>query len=314
MYNRYELAFGEPAILQASHAMRTAPKRMTDGWVMDPKSIGSTRMTPYPAFQEVLVRNEPRGYVRALLAFGQDLGTKEAVKTAYQQLIAAHGENAVLEAARKMAAGRPSPTTKGDLDTLTSMLSSASSPERVESPVAAQVDYPQYLAWKGFGPGAKATYVFRGLQPTGRGANQMVPGQVDVRTTYTLQSITDEIAKLWLTEVVYDYPSGQAHPPRDTEIAYPAKIPPRQASAEAPATSGEQVLDIAGKKIATRWQAVRGPGRGCDNVVTIWTSEQVPGGLVRKTEDNNCQGRRIIRETILESFVASPVGTRAVVK
>jgi len=142
----------------------------------------------------------------------------------------------------------------------------------------------------------------------------MVPGQVDVRTTYTLQSITDEIAKLWLTEVVYDYPSGQAHPPRDTEIAYPAKIPPRQASAEAPATSGEQVLDIAGKKIATRWQAVRGPGRGCDNVVTIWTSEQVPGGLVRKTEDNNCQGRRIIRETILESFVASPVGTRAVVK
>jgi hypothetical protein len=208
-----------------------------------------------------------------------------------------------------MAAGRPDPTAKQDLDTLLSTLSGGSS-EPVAKPVVAEVDGPKYLAWKSFGPGAKATYVYRGLGPRQPGDSQLVvPGAPSVRFTYTLQSITGDAAKLWLTEITYDYPSRQAHPARDTEVYYPAKMPSRQQPADSPTAAGEEVLNIAGRTIATHWQSVPKPARACI-VVTTWTSDQVPGALVRETEDSNCQGTRIIRETILESFTAPPTGTR----
>ena len=47
-YNRYVFAFGEPEVIEVSHQVRVAVKRMIDGWVMHPEAIGSTRMTPYP--------------------------------------------------------------------------------------------------------------------------------------------------------------------------------------------------------------------------------------------------------------------------
>ena len=49
-YDRYMNAFGAPEVLEVSHAVRVAVKRMTDGLVMDPKAIGATRMPPYLAF------------------------------------------------------------------------------------------------------------------------------------------------------------------------------------------------------------------------------------------------------------------------
>jgi hypothetical protein len=307
MYDRYKIAFDEAALLKASNAVRTAQKRLTDGWVMNPKAIGSTRLTPYSAFQDILARTEPKGYVRSLLAFGQNLDA-DGVKSAYAALTAKHGEAAVLNAARKIAAGRPNLTGKEDLDALMNILSGAA-PAPGDTPAIAQISDPKYLAWKDFGPGAKATYVHRGLAPARPGDTQLVPGAATVRSTYTLQSITSDMAKLWLTEVVYDYPSGQAHPPHDTEIYYGGTMPPPRPSADTPLGSGDEMLTIAGRTIATHREAVRRPGRGCDTVVTTWTSDQVPGGLVRQLEDGNCQGRRIIRETLLELFAGSPTGT-----
>lgn len=138
MYGRYVAAFGSAAVLQAAHAVRVTPKRMKDGWVLDTTAIGSTRFEPYPAFQDVLTRSEPRGYVRAMLGFGQNLYTASEIDSAYQKLSAAHGENAVLDAARRMAAGRPNLTEKSDLQTLLGMLGEdvpASQPARPVSKV-----------------------------------------------------------------------------------------------------------------------------------------------------------------------------------
>jgi hypothetical protein len=122
VYNRYVAAFGLTAVLQAAHAVRVTPKRMKDGWVLDTKAIGSTRFEPYPAFQDVLSRSEPRGYVKAMLTFGQNLYSATEIDGAYLRLSAAHGENAVLDAARKMAAARPDLTAGSDLQTLLGML------------------------------------------------------------------------------------------------------------------------------------------------------------------------------------------------
>ena len=91
--------------------------------------------------------------------------------------------------------------------------------------------------------------------------------------------------------------SGAAHPPRDTEIAYPARIDAApsargQAAAGSPLQSGDETLEIRGKKITTHWEAVQlgtasRPNCG-PTIVTTWTSDDVPGGLVRKTVDSAC--------------------------
>jgi hypothetical protein len=145
-----------------------------------------------------------------------------------------------------------------------------------------------------------------------------VAGQVKFRQSFRMDAINDEQAHLWHTEIVYDYPSGAAHQPRDTEIVYPAKVAQRGTSAAAvsgrtrqptpsatAATgSGEETLEIGGKRIATHWQSFSGPSAPWDNtpkITKIWTSDQIPTGLVRKTEAVDRQGTHWITETIIES-------------
>jgi hypothetical protein len=237
-----------------------------------------------------------------------------------------------------------------------------------EKPAETLVDYPEYRVWRGFAPGAKVTYASRVLQPERYGRDQFVPGQVKYRHTYLLQSINDEQARFWFTETIYDR-NGTAHPPRDTEIAYPAKVAQRAtpaaptqsgeepteprgkgsasqtsqassapasgqtrqstttaatalvpgglryytAATSTPIGSGEETLEFNGRSIATYWQSVSyafrdsSPYKECSLIVKVWTSHQVPSGLVRKTEDKTCPGdknhpsTRFIEETILES-------------
>jgi hypothetical protein len=301
-YHRYVIAFGEPAVLEASRKVRTAVKRMTDGSVMDPKAIGgSTRNSPYYVFEDLVTRKDPRGYVRSLLAFNAHLTSAAEVDAAYQKFLSASNESAVLEAARKMAAGTPYPTSEADLKTLTSVLKGSLS---LDKPAETLLDFSQYLAWKGFSAGAKVTYTFRALVPGRPGSNQLVPRPITGRQTYLLQSINDEQARLWLTERAYDL-DGSAHQPRDTEIAYPAKIPQRPSGGPAVTLleSGQEKLVIGGKSIPTQWQSTTSRAYGCTVVTTTWVSDEVPSGLVRKTEDNTCPGTpRFVRETLLESF------------
>src|ERR1700730_12417132 len=222
-YKRLVLAFGEPDVLQASHRVRTATKRMTSNTVMDQTAIGATRNNPFEAFQDILARTNPRGYVRSLLTFQNDLNSPAEVDAAYHKLVASSSQRAVLQAATKLASGKPQLIVKYDLENLKNELNGTST--MAEEPAEPEVDFPQYLAWKPFPAGAKATYIYRGLRAARPGSDQPFPGQVSVRQTYALRSISNQRADLWLTEIVYDYPTGAAHPPRDTEIAYPAKGP-----------------------------------------------------------------------------------------
>jgi len=300
MYRRYVSAFGEPAVLEAARKVRTAVKRATDGNVMDPKAIGSTRTAPDSAFQEVLVRKEARGYVRSMLAFTQRLDSTAAVDAAYKTFLSnlapTVNENVVLEAARKMAAGRPEPTSQTDLDTLSGVLGGSVS---LDKPAEELFDFPKYVAWKGFPTGSKVTYAQRSLLPGRPPGNQLVPTRVWNRQTYTLRSITEEQALLYFTEQVFD-PNGTPHSPRDTEIAYPAKAgrPTRAGRPETPLESGQETLDINGRKFATRWQSVSSSYAGCPVprerdgrplrdptlvlVIKTWTSDEVPTGLAAR--------------------------------
>lgn len=296
-YRRFVIAFGEQDVLQAAHLVRTATKRATSGGVMDPKAIGATRSDPYPAFEDIVTRKNPRGYVRSILAVSQKLDSATAVDAAYAKLIATGNENAVLEAARAMAADKAHANYEGDLDTLAKMVNN---PRAQEGPAAvSQIDNPDFLPWKGFSAGAKASYVLHALIPDRPGSTQLVTGPLQARYTLTLKSITPDQVNVWRTETVFDR-TGTAHPPRDTEMAYPAKIAQPNATPAGPSGSGQEILDINGRKISTRWQSGSLPGN-CAGGTKTWTSDEVPGGLVRKREEVRCRGVQG-SETTLESF------------
>jgi hypothetical protein len=137
-YSRLVIAFDEKDVLQAAHLVRTAKKRMTSGGVMDQKAIGATRTEPFKAFEEILARKSPRGYVRSALSFSEKLDSTAAVDAAYKKFVSISDEAAVLEAARKMAADKPHLVYKDELRYLMEALNSPPTPEK---PAETLVDY-----------------------------------------------------------------------------------------------------------------------------------------------------------------------------
>ena len=313
-YRHLAVAFSEKDILQVARQVRTATKRMTNGRIMHEEAISSTRTEPFAAFEDILARANPHGYVNVALALNQKLDTVARVRAAYAKFVSSHGEEEVLEAARRAAAGRPYLTDDKEIEVIERELENPSAQATEQTPKLA--DSPSYLKWKGFPAGSKATYIWRGLNPPKTGTGMPVPGRTEIRNTYLLQSIDSEHADTWTSEVVYDYPSGQAHSPHETEWDYPAKdriqpnagqrIRPNARVAGPPIQSGDQALTIGGKTLQTHWEVLQtSPDKCPDFLVTTWYSAEVPGELVRKVEDENCRGNRRIYETLLETMQGS---------
>ncbi|HWE93325.1 MAG TPA: hypothetical protein VG269_05065 [Tepidisphaeraceae bacterium] len=386
LYKQLTLAFGEQDVLASARLVRTATKRWISGNVMDQKAIGATRNNPLEAFEDILSRKNPKGYVRATLAFDQNLQKPEEVDAAYQKLVASSSETAILETAKKVVAEKPLFGYRLELQEFVKAMNAP--PPAPAQPAGPLYDFPEYVAWKGFAPGAKASYVSRTWEQNPPGGDRLAPTRTTERHTFTLQNTTPERELFWLTEIAYD-PTGAAHPPSDSEFTYPAKIamrmqrtqgpaakgrpargmategpapttatrrpgPPTQTAPEvttvgpaptppattadaavssrrlnrftvpptAPMETGEEVIEIKGKKIATRWQsqtftfAPKSPYPDSTLIVKVWTSDAVPSGLVRKTEDRitpttrTHRGERIVQETYLESFEGTKEGIK----
>ena len=290
-YNRLKLAFGEAAVLDAAERVRTAKKRMTSNTVMNQEAIGATRNAPTEAFEDILARKDPAGYVKIALLFSGNIDSAAALDGAYRKFMADHGENNVLAAAKRLAAGKPYffyNGGKGALENEMSLpTSSAVTPSATE-------DSPSYLAWHDFSPGAKATYV--DLKP---GTVEPLAANVLDRQTYQLRSISGNDAQVWVTQVVYD-PNGTPHPPRDSEEVYPAKAAP-----VTPVKTGSDTLTIKGKPMATQWEQTQNQSRGCTVTKTIWRNDDVPGSVVRDRTDTACPGRTMVQDKWLESYEGS---------
>jgi hypothetical protein len=332
-YKRLVLAFGEQELLAASHAVRLAPKRLYSGGVITVNELGVKRTEPIETVEDLLVMKDPRGYVKAALIFSKDLDTATAADAAYKAYVAARGEPAVLDAARRRAGNKPQLTFKPELEFIDAEMATPTVTP-IQGP---QKDSPQYSAWKRFAPGASASYINRNLGQVSLRRPGLEGGTVGIRSRYLLRSITPDRADLYMTEIAYDPPpQSTAHPPRDTEMAYPARLDATPTARDAavartPLQSGDETLVINGKQIATHWQAEQMPGAdqmakgGCGPmIVTTWRSDAVPGGLVRETTDQMCRDNRYppgsdniirrVRETLLESFETSgsPSATRPI--
>ena len=150
---------------------------------------------------------------------------------AYQKLIASGNENAVLETAKKVAADKPLFGYRLELaEFLKAMNAPPPAPAQVAGPM---VDYPEYLAWKGFASGAKASYVSRIWEQNPPGGDRLAPMRVTERHTFTLQNTTPERELFWLTEIAYDQ-TGAATAPHDMEFRTPPSSPRRPQRTQGP--------------------------------------------------------------------------------
>ncbi len=176
-------------------------------------------------------------------------------------------------------------------------------------PAEALVDNPQYLAWKKFPPGTTVTYVDRVLSEYQPGSNLYTRSKT-ARTTLRLDSIDDKQAILTVSSTVYQMNGRTSSSER--QINYQAKQPPGQSGAAKPNESGQETLEISGKKVATHWETSFGILAGTfaqpdkENFVKTWTSDEVAGGLVLKNQQESrefMQGKplRNITQTILET-------------
>ena len=340
-YKALEKAFGPQQVIEAARQIRVATKRYATLGIMNPQAIGATRPEPGNALQDILARKNPKGYVRFLLAINQNSNSPANVDidAAYQKLISTSNEKSLLDTALRFASGKPNLFWPGELDSIKRSIGSMPEPQR-PTVATAMIDNPDYVGWKNFKSGAQIKYTTRtwSADPRVGPAGKLMPGHSELSAMYTLKSIDGQSAQLWFTEQAFDTGSGYPHPPRDLEIAYPAKLPAPDANqlqrTEAarrfklgeviPGSeqSGEEVLVIQGQRIKTHWTSVTGKQRSRFTVTTkTWTSDEVPTGLVRKTEDTYWPGdvrsrpSRSITETYIESFKgftpgeAAPAGT-----
>jgi len=176
---------------------------------------------------------------------------------------------------------------------------------KLSAPAANLVESPKYLAWKKFPPGSKASYDNSVLHEYQPGTNQYTRTKIS-HDTLTLVSIDGERAVVKAESTVSGKIAGRNGPDTSSadELIFQAKQP-AAAPVNDPSrsvTSGEETLTINGKKIATRWESVA----RADDPMTFtktWTSDDVPGGLVRTQQQSHSQitnqTYRDIRQTLL---------------
>ncbi len=210
-------------------------------------------------------------------------------------------------------------------------------PEPAKDAVAL-VDRPEYLAWKTVAPGAKVVYAARYWNLAS--PNNFVAGPITSLKAYQLRGITAESVRLWFSEAPTDR-YGRPMPPNEWEetiaATYDSTVDPlanQPRSAQlltifhqagnlavgvqpntGPIETGEDTIEVNGARIATHWESatyeydasVWPTFKNCRLLIKLWTSDAVPTGLVRKTEERACppgrdQLARVMVETYLQSF------------
>jgi hypothetical protein len=173
-------------------------------------------------------------------------------------------------------------------------------------PEDSYVDSPKYLAWKKFPVGTSAIYETRLLHEHAPGTNQYTRNRIS-QTTFRLKSIDDTRAVVVADSTVWRMNGTPST--SQTELVYPAKESPGLNPPPPPNESGEEILEISGKKFPTHWKSVWERHYTTDRkpdpqtFTKTWTSDDVPSGIVLTHQQSHTnitdQEYRNISETIL---------------
>jgi hypothetical protein len=321
-YQRWVAAYGEQAVLAVAEKVRKAQKRLSDGAVFDYQALGASHRKPYSVFLDLLCPSNPKGYARAILSFhdfpgryefGKIIPPPASIDASYQKLVSNYGEEAVLTAAKNFSqidhANRSlqaDPALDDGYEAFIEVVGGKAKPKPAE-PVIQLVDNPQYLGSRGFSPGAKVTHLFSIWDQL---KSQKFPSYPGAQTTRVLQSIDKESASLTGSGMFILKDSTK--PPRDESGSETAKIRldssklrERENSAyfnPSKITSrGSETLLIDGHAVPCNW--VTTSGRAAGEWITVWSSDEVPGGLVRCLEHSgDGSGNDHYTENLLLSF------------
>lgn len=166
----------------------------------------------------------------------------------------------------------------------------------VASLAAQEVANPGYISWAQWKEGAKVEY---------KSLTTMSGRETESTITYALVEVTDHKAVVEMRVSG----TGMAIPPRRMNI--PAKFDPVDPTVdpyegmEIEKSEGTEPLDVGGRVLATRWTqlvVIKYADGSSGGTTKTWTSPEVPGELVKKTES----GPAGTTEMILVSIEAEP--------
>ena len=168
------------------------------------------------------------------------------------------------------------------------------------APAPNTVDSPKYLAWKKFPPGTKVVYETRLLSETSPGTDLYTRSTIS-RITMSLDSIDEKRAVVTASSTIWGR-GGQATQSAPNQLFYQAKeSPPGPRDDQWVITTGEETLNINGKKIPTKWENIA-RARDPMEFTKTWRSDDVPGVLVLEHRQSHTDmgGKpfRTIAETI----------------
>ena len=329
-------AFGPEAVASAAHAVHSAKRRLLTGSIINQQELGAVRNEPVECLEDILCRKNPRGYLLCAIAMKQQPFDPGSVNlaSAYQSLMAQNDEKALLASAERMASEKPHLAYRLELDSIQAGIGRP----QVADKSGPMVDDTPYLDWKRFPVGAQVAYVQRLWTSSPTNYEAMTPrAWPDLKYMYTVKDVTPDQVSLWHTEQAFDWQNGAAHPPRDTEMAYPAKAPAgagasarerdeakylamrmgRGAVSEPVTDSGQETLVVGGRELKCNWTSETVTSTAGGAMIKTWTCDQIPGGLVRKLVDQVYRGSRgrpatrSVTETYLASFKGFSPGQAA---
>jgi hypothetical protein len=165
---------------------------------------------------------------------------------------------------------------------------------------ATVVESPKYRAWKKFTPGATAGYDMYLLYETGTGTNQYTRTKIS-HIDFKLESIDASAAVVTTNSTTY-HTNGTPPTQASTKLYYkPTETAPVSRSTYQ-VSSGQEQVTIGNKSIATSWTS-NGPANDPETYIKTWSSDEVPGGLVKEAsqELDTVVHRRHITLTVWES-------------
>ena len=159
-----------------------------------------------------------------------------------------------------------------------------------------QIDNEQYAKWSGF----KAGY-FVLLKITTKA------GEIECEQTIkmTLKELTDEKAVVTTESVMYV--DGKAMEPTVFEREIPARIDKPEEDEDSAAKEigkGEEKITVKGEEFDTKWVKSETETEGVKTTITVWSCEEMPGGVVKMVATGEGYGMTSESTTIVTDYKA----------
>lgn len=154
------------------------------------------------------------------------------------------------------------------------------------------VNNPPFAHWSSFKAGTSVTQKETASLPDGSKVEQTIMSKLIEKTKDTI-----------VVETTIKEASSGVVESEKTTTTYPAKV--KMSSVDTPAaeagpvTEGKEEIEVKGKKVTAEWVEVT-TQRGDEVAVEkIWTAQDIPGGIIKRTLTRK-KGDKVISDSVLE--------------